>query len=167
MTSSIEVAEHPRVAAFVERFRCIDVGMRDLPIYNDKVAIEAVGFRLFGDAALLGVMLTPWFMNMIELTIEPMPMDIAEIGRTVMVDLPAGERAFVVGGDEVIGRYKAHSLHSPMLAFTFPGQARAEALRMLAALMTPPAAPAEPAPTRAAIPAAVNRRALLFVRRNA
>ena len=115
--------------------------MRDLPIYNDKIAIEAIGFRLFGDAELLGVVLTPWFMNLITLPIEPAPMKMAEIGRTVRVMLPAGERAFVVGGDELIGLYRAHSLHSPVLNFTLPGQARAEAQRMLALLMTPPPEP--------------------------
>ena len=57
--------------------------MRDLPIYNDKAAIEAIGFRPFGEAELLGVVLTPWFMNLIILSIEPVPMDMAEIGRTV------------------------------------------------------------------------------------
>ena len=123
--------------ALIEQFRRVDAGMRDLPIYNDKVAIEAIGFRPFGDDALLGVVLTPWFMNLIMLPIEPVPMDMAEIGKTVPVELPAGQRTFVVGGDETVGLYKAHSLHSPVLNFTLPGQARAEAQRMLALLMTP------------------------------
>jgi [NiFe] hydrogenase assembly HybE family chaperone len=165
MKSPGDLGDHPRVLALIEQFRRIDAGMRDLPIYNDKIAIEAVGFRLFGDAELLGVVLTPWFMNLITLPIEPAPMKMAEIGRTVRVMLPAGERAFVVGGDEMIGLYKAHSLHSPVLNFTLPGQARAEAQRMLALLMTPPPITAEDVARNGSTAAGVDRRALLFRRR--
>lgn len=156
---------HPRVLALIERFRCIDAAMRDLPVYDASVAIEAIGFRRFGTDALLGVALTPWFANVIILPIEPVPMDMAEIGRTVSVELPAGKRAFVVGGDEVIGLYKAHSLHSPVLDHMLPGQARAAAQRMLALLITQPAVIAETAPTSGSSPSALDRRALLFGRR--
>ena len=138
--------------------------MRDLPIYNDKVAIEAIGFRMSDEAELLGVVLTPWFMNLIMLPVEPAPMDMAAVGRTVSVELPAGERAFVIGGDEVIGLYKAHSLHSPVLNFTLPGQARAEAQRMLSLLMTPTTD--EAASTSGPAISSVDRRALLFGRRS-
>ena len=68
--------------------------MRDLPIYNDKVAIEAIGFRPFGEAELLGVVLTPWFMNLIMLPIEPAPMDMAAIGRTVSDRAARGRAGF-------------------------------------------------------------------------
>ena len=166
MKSPGDLGDPPRVLALIELFQRIDAAMRDLPIYNDKIAIEAIGFRLFGDAELLGVVLTPWFMNLITLPIEPVPMKMAEIGRTVRVMLPAGERAFVVGGDERIGLYKAHSLHSPVLNFTLPGQARAEAQRMLALLMTPPPVTAEDVAGNGSTTAGVDRRALLFGRRN-
>ena len=131
----------------------------------DTVAIESVGFRLFNDVELLGVVLTPWFMNLMILPITPVAMNMAEIGKTVSVELPVGPRKFVVGGDEVVGLYKAHSLHSPVLSFTLPGQARAEAQRQLALLMTP--ATAEPVATsRVRTSAGLDRRALLFRRRN-
>jgi [NiFe] hydrogenase assembly HybE family chaperone len=159
--------DHPRVQALIELFQRIDAGMRDMPIYNEKIAIEAIGFRRFGEGKLLGVVLTPWFMNMITLPIEPVPMDMAGIGRTISVELPAGKRAFVVGGDETIGLYKAHSLHSPVLNFTLPGQAQAEARRMLALLMTPPELTAETAAKNGFGASGVDRRALLFGRRNA
>ena len=164
MNSSGDFGDHPRVLALTERFQCIDGAMRDLPIYNDKVAIEAIGFRMSDEAELLGVVLTPWFMNLIMLPVEPAPMDMAAVGRTVSVELPAGERAFVIGGDEVIGLYKAHSLHSPVLNFTLPGQARAEAQRMLSLLMTPTTD--EAASTSGPAISSVDRRALLFGRRS-
>jgi [NiFe] hydrogenase assembly HybE family chaperone len=164
MNSSGDFSDHPRVRALIARFQSIDAAMRDLPIYNDKAAIEAIAFRPFGEAELLGVVLTPWFMNLIALPIDPAPMDMAAIGHTIQIALPAGERAFVVGGDEVIGLYKAHSLHSPVLNFTLPGQARAEAQRMLSLQMTPAAE--EAAATNGPAGSGVDRRALLFGRRN-
>jgi len=167
MKPSGDPDDHSRVQALIELFQRIDAGMRDLPIYNDKIAIEAIGFRPFGDATLLGVVLTPWFMNMITLPIEPVPMDMAAIGRTVSVELPAGKRTFVVGGDETIGLYRAHSLHSPVLNFTLPGQAQAEARRLLALLMTAPEVTVEPAAKNSPGASGLDRRALLFGHRNA
>jgi [NiFe] hydrogenase assembly HybE family chaperone len=158
---------HPRIQALTEVFQRIDAGMRGLPIYNEKIATEAIGFRPFGEADLLGVLLTPWFMNMIMLPIEPVPMDMAGIGRSIPVELPAGERTFAVGGDEAIGLYKAHSLHSPVLNFTLPGQAQAEARRLLASLMTPPGVTDETAAGSGSAANGLDRRALLFGRRNA
>jgi len=164
MHSFDNTSDHPRVRALVERFRATDAAMRDLPVYNEKVAIEAIGFRAFGDDALIGVVLTPWFMNLIVLPLEPAPMDMAQIGKSVVIELPAGQRNFVVGGDETVGLYKAHSLHSPVLNLTLPGQAHAEAKRQLAMLLTPP--PADPAPARSTGKSGLDRRALLLGRRN-
>ena len=159
---------HPRVQALIELFQRIDDGMRDLPFYNAQIAIEAIGFRAFGEGKLLGVVLTPWFMNLIALPIEPQRMEMAKIGRTVSVELPAGKRIFAVGGDETTGLYKAHSLHSPVLNFTLPGQAQAEARRMLGLLMTLPEVTSETAAkNRSDAASSLDRRALLFGNRNA
>jgi len=162
MNASNNLAHHPRVQALLAQFRCIDDGMRGLPIYNEKVAIEAIGFRLFGGDALLGVLLTPWFMNLLVLPIERQPLNMAQVGKSVALELPAGERTFVIGGDEVIGLYRAHSLYSPVSSFTLPGQAQAEANRLLALLMTSPTA--EPVTADAQPAHGVDRRALLFGR---
>jgi len=153
-----EFDEHPRVLALVERFREIDATMRDLPLYNAELAIEAIGFRPFADGALSGVLLTPWFMNLILLPVAPVPMDAAAIGRKERIELPAGQRSFVTGGDATIGIYQAYSLHSPVLNFTLPGQAQAEARRLLDALMTP-------ADDDAAGSGAFDRRSMLLGRR--
>ncbi len=157
-----DLNRHPRVLALLDCFRETDAVMRDLPIYNDKVAIEALGFQRFGDDALLGVVLTPWFMNLILLPIAPEPMRMAEIGRPVEVEIPVGKRTFVIGGNDVIGLYRAHSLHSPVLTFTLPGQAQAEARRQIGVLLTPPAQ--EPAGKQNGS-GGVDRRRLLFGRR--
>jgi [NiFe] hydrogenase assembly HybE family chaperone len=159
---SDDINNHPRVQALVDMFRCVDAGMRDLPIYNDKVAIEAIGFRIFGADALIGVVLTPWFMNLTLLPIEPVPLDNTAIGKNATIELPAGPRKFVTNGDTEVGLYQAHSLHSPVLSFTLPGQPRAEAVRQLGLLMS---LPDEPAVSNATPASGVNRRSLLFGRR--
>ncbi len=162
MTPADDLNQHPRVLALLDCFRETDAVMRDLPIYNDKVGIEAIGFRAFGDGAFLGVVLTPWFMNLILLPLAPEPMRMAEIGRLVEVGLPIGKRTFVIGGNDVVGLYRAHSLHSPVLTFTLPGQAQAEARRQLTLLLTAP----QPEPTvKQNGSAGVDRRRLLFGRR--
>jgi [NiFe] hydrogenase assembly HybE family chaperone len=164
MTAPRKADCHPRVLALLDCFRDVDAAMRDLPLYNAKVAIEGIGFRFFDDHALLGVMLTPWFMNLIVLPVERVPMDLAAIGKSEAIELPAGKRTFVVGGAETIGLYKAHSLYSPVLNFTLPGQAQAEARRMLGLLMTPPA---EDSAATATSARGLDRRALLWGRKSA
>lgn len=165
MNPAADLNDHPRILALLEQFRSVDAAIRDLPIYNDKIAIEAIGFRLFGDAALLGVVITPWFMNLIMLPIKPEAMNMAEVGKTVSIELPIGPRTFTIGGNASVGLYMAHSLHSPVLAFTLRGQAGAEARQLLALLLTP--ATAEPAATRGSGASGLDRRALLFRRRSA
>jgi [NiFe] hydrogenase assembly HybE family chaperone len=162
---SDDLDSHPRAQALLAAFRSVESGMRDLPIYNDKVDIAAIGFRAFGEDALIGVVLTPWFMNLVRLPIEPVPLDMAAIGKTVMIELPAGPRKFVTNGDADIGLYQAHSLHSPVSSFTLPGQAHAEAVRQFGLLMTPPVE--EPAGQKTPPAHGVDRRALLFGRRTA
>lgn len=46
-------------------YRHIDVTrMRDMPLRNARLNVEAVGFRPY-QAHQLGVMITPWFMNLV------------------------------------------------------------------------------------------------------
>jgi len=162
MISADDWCRNQRVLALLDCFREVDAVMRDLPVYNDKIAVEAIGFRPFAKDALIGVVLTPWFMNLMLLPIAPEPMRMADIGRAVEVELPVGKRTFVVGGNEVIGLYRAHSLHSPVLTFTLPGQAQAEARRQLALLLT---APTQERVVTHGGSGALDRRRLLFGRR--
>ncbi len=49
MSSAENSNDHPRVLALLGQFREIDANMRDLPLYNAKIAIETYGFRRFGE----------------------------------------------------------------------------------------------------------------------
>jgi hypothetical protein len=43
--------------------------MRDLPVYNPALAVAAIGFRALDDHAF-GVIVTPWFMNLVRVPLD-------------------------------------------------------------------------------------------------
>lgn len=130
-------ADSPRIRELVERFREIgETSMRDLPLYNPDLVVEAVGFRHLEDR-WVGVLITPWFMNLLRLPKQQAPMDLALIGRRLKATLPSGEKELMQGGDGLIGAYESLSLHSPMFAFKTQEAAREEAARLLKELMRP------------------------------
>ena len=130
--------EHPRVAALGNRFREIDAEMRALPLYNPAIGIAATGFRPLPGEGLIGVLVTPWFMNLTLLPEANDPVDPGRYGEGRNIDLPGGTRNFLYNGDPVTGVFWGHSLHSPMDAFKTRAEALAAARTALAAAMTPP-----------------------------
>jgi [NiFe] hydrogenase assembly HybE family chaperone len=54
----------PAVERLVARYREAEPRMRDLPFYNDSLSIEPVGFRDW-EGHRLGILITPWFINLI------------------------------------------------------------------------------------------------------
>ena len=152
-------SEEPRLNQLVSRFREIgEQHMRDLPLYNPQLEVEAVDFVRQGED-WLGVLITPWFMNLMILPHTPVEMNTQTIGHKVWYELPAGRYAFLDSGDEHIGRYYSLSLHSPMAAFQDQDAARAEAEQRLRAFMQAPAE-SSPAPEKPSRPA-LSRRDLL------
>ena len=66
-------AESPRIRELVERFREIgETAMRDLPLYNPELEVEALGFQALDDQ-WVGVLITPWFMNLVRLPTQSAP----------------------------------------------------------------------------------------------
>ena len=107
--------------------------MRDLPIYNDALGVEAVGFRRF-NASIVGIMITPWFMNVV------MPASAvaqASLGATLRIRFPAGDIEFSLSEVGQMGRIASCSLFSPMFEFADMAAARATAEAALAELMLP------------------------------
>ena len=107
--------------------------MRDLPIYNDALGVEAVGFRRF-NSTIVGIMVTPWFMNVV------MPASAvaqAASGATVRIRFPAGEIEFSLSEVGQMGRIASCSLFSPMFQFADMAAALATAEAALAELMLP------------------------------
>ena len=141
-----------RISSLSVRFREIgDAQMRDLPFYNANLEVEAFGFSSFDDDSLIGVLITPWFMNLVVLPLSFEALQANRHGQSRAILLPSGARKFRYGGDEVVGAFWAESLHSPMQKFASPAHARGEARARLAeALKRRPALPAAPSPSRRA-----------------
>lgn len=134
-----------------------DIGeraMRDLPIYNDALDVEAVGFRVF-NGTIIGIMVTPWFMNVVMPAGEMAPMASAS---TLRFRFPAGDIEFIISDVNHAGRIASCSLFSPMLGFADAASARATAEAAISELMLP--ADGNKA-TRRREPSAIDRRSFM------
>ena len=110
--------------------------MQGVALMNRALRVRAVGFEPWaeGDAAL-GVLVTPWFMNLVWLPLAqpaaPLPVGVArprEIG---------GQRLEFIGMDEAwggLGSHEACSLFSPMFEFADAATAEATAQAVLTQL---------------------------------
>jgi [NiFe] hydrogenase assembly HybE family chaperone len=107
--------------------------MRDLPIYNDALGVEAVGFRAF-NGTIVGIMVTPWFMNVV---LPASAVAQPTSGATARIRFPAGDIEFTISEVGQIGRIASCSLFSPMFQFADMDAARATAEAALAELMLP------------------------------
>ncbi|QOZ08171.1 [NiFe]-hydrogenase assembly chaperone HybE [Bradyrhizobium sp. CCBAU 51765] len=107
--------------------------MRDLPIYNDALDVEAVDFRPF-NGTIVGIMVTPWFMNVVMPAGAIAP---ATSGANVRMRFPAGDIEFILSEVARVGRIASCSLFSPMFQFADMDAARATAEAALAELMLP------------------------------
>lgn len=147
--------------AFSRRFTEIaEQRMQGLPVMNPALQVEALGFAIELDEygvpdGVLGILLTPWFMNLIWL-----PMNRANTlapGAGASRALHGQQLDFIGAEDEQLGRYESCSLFSPMFEFADQAIARATAEQVLVLLRQPSPAPAAQHP-------ALNRRELLFGR---
>ena len=107
--------------------------MQDVPILNTALQVEAVNFQPWQDARL-GIMITPWFMNLMLLP-QKNEWDALAEGNKYLHQFPSGNYEFVVGFEEAIGKYQACSLFSPVFQFDDHATAVATAYACLDALM--------------------------------
>lgn len=128
MASATQMAAHFREIG--------DANMRDLPIYNPRLEVEAVGFDEFGPHQL-GIMITPWFMNLVLLPGTD-DWDGAEQGARCEVALPAGPYEFTVAPDAELGTSLNASLFSTVTDFPDQATARATAEEILRLVRRPP-----------------------------
>ena len=139
-----------RAAAVKAAYAAVDARMRALPIYNDALSVDVVGFASFGESEMIGVVVTPWAMNLLIA-----PLDASALGRPEgskrFRALPSGEYEFVAGVLADVGPIETCSLFSPMEAFEDMAAARAVAEEAIVGAMAAP----EPKPTPA-----MSRRAL-------
>jgi len=124
-----------RVAALVRQFEHIAVTrMAGLPVLNPALQVQAVGFATEPDqpAMALGVLVTPWFMNLIRLPLADAVRDLLPApGCDAPLHLGAQQLDFIGAHEDVIGRYALCSLFSPMADFADQAGAVATALAVL------------------------------------
>ena len=92
--------------------------MDGVPILNKALSVAAFGFAPWQDYHL-GVLLTPWFMNLMLLPLdgEKYAENPPQVGDKQMINLPAGRVEFIVGHEESLGYSLSCSLFSPMFEF--------------------------------------------------
>jgi [NiFe] hydrogenase assembly HybE family chaperone len=126
-----------KVADLVARYEAIyRERMRDLPIVNPELAVEAVGFERWEDQDL-GVLITPWFMNLVLLPDSRRLADLPQ-GERVECRFPSGPCEFTVCRDEELGSYLAAVLFRTVVDFPDQDVARAVAEEALANVLAEP-----------------------------
>lgn len=112
--------------------------MRDVPVLNPALSVQALGFSSY-QQNWLGVLITPWFMNLLLLPESENIWLGQQPGSKFSQAFPYGEFEFTVANEAQLGVYAQCSLFSPM--FQFEGQTAAvtAALAALQALLTSPA----------------------------
>jgi [NiFe] hydrogenase assembly HybE family chaperone len=108
--------------------------MQGLPILNPALRVKAVGFRHW-QGYCLGVLITPWFMNLMLLPNEGDDWLDLRIGDKQLQRLPSGPYEFIVGEESGVGRYQMCSLFSPVFEFADQETAEATAEAAMRALM--------------------------------
>ena len=107
--------------------------MRDVPMVNKLLTVEAVGWQMV-DGRPLGVLISPWFMNLIQLPGGEEDWSELTPGAKEIIAFPSGEYEFTHNHREMTGGYKACSLFSPMGDFQSQLQAQEVARAVMVAL---------------------------------
>lgn len=107
----------------VETFNRIHLeNMQGIPILNPAIGIEAVGFQEY-EGRVLGVIITPWLMNVVLLPRDGEDWTNMELGHKQPHEFGSRVYKFMINEYEGIGICQTHSLHSPMRNFTSHEQA--------------------------------------------
>ena len=108
--------------------------MVDVPLLNPALHVQAVGFRVWEEHCL-GVLITPWFMNLMLLPCEGDEWAGLVSGTNMTHCFPSGTYEFILGEEEGIGRYQMCSLFSPVFEFESQDAAVATAEAVMESLM--------------------------------
>jgi [NiFe] hydrogenase assembly HybE family chaperone len=128
------ITEPPKLVA---EFREIwHAKMRDVPLVNRSLHVEAVGFQAW-QGRPVGVLVSPWFMNLVLLPAPGEDWSHLTVGAKELIAFPSGTYEFIANRRGALGAYKACSLFSPMSDFSSQLQATDTARAVMAALFDP------------------------------
>lgn len=99
--------------------------MHELPVFNERLAVEAVGFREW-DGHLLGVIVAPWFMNLVIIPGDATAAAQAEHASRSEWEFPAGRYEFHAADLEDAPLHLTMPLFSAVT--DFPDQATAHSV---------------------------------------
>lgn len=140
--------------------------MAGLPLLNDALAVEVVGFVAWGGRQI-GVLITPWCVNLMVLPQAGGAWQPPDEGVWRHERFPGMELQLLGGAEQALGRYAFRSLLSPVTGYADQQSLRAVAREVLKQLLgdgaAPVAEPPAPAVPAVSTPAAakVSRRQLL------
>jgi [NiFe] hydrogenase assembly HybE family chaperone len=122
---------HPVVDQLLATYRDkVQPRMCGLPMYNANLQTEAVGFER-RDGHLSGVLLTPWFMNLVLLPDESDQWIKLPPGKTVAVDFPSGSHRCLLNAPEGIVPHLSLPLFTTVQDFPDQDSARRVAEEVL------------------------------------
>jgi [NiFe] hydrogenase assembly HybE family chaperone len=107
-----------------------DERISGLPIYHDKLLVEAVGFQAW-EGRLVGVLITPWFMNLVLLPGDEEECPDLSAGSATDWEFPSGTYQFRTSVVEGVGVHLSAVLFSNVKAFPDQDTARAVAQEVM------------------------------------
>ena len=132
------------VQALIAAYQRVDQErMQDIPFRNAKLSIEAVDFQPWQGGAL-GVVITPWFMNLVYLAGPNTDWTTHRHGDLVTHVLPSGRYQFIHGDLEGFGVLQSCSLMSPVTDFEDMDAARITAREVMRLMLIAPEGEPEP-----------------------
>ena len=107
--------------------------MRDVPMVNKVLHVQAVGWQMY-QGRPLGVLISPWFMNLVMLPAKDEDWSGLVAGAKEDISFASGTYEFIHNVRDMVGGYKACSLFSPMGEFKTQAQAVDVAKAVMVAL---------------------------------
>ena len=141
---------HSNPADAVEQafFRIERDHMRDVPILNPALCVEAVDFQRW-QGHWLGIVVTPWCMSILLLPGSGEDWVSTGENKRRFVKFPAGDFAFLGSAEAELGEYQSCALFSPMDRFASQTEATQTARASLIGLLSAPPVAAEATPRQA------------------
>ena len=112
----------------------LQVQMQGIPLLNKMLRVETLGFQVYL-GRVVGIVITPWLMNLVMLPGEDDHWDEMELGDKQPHQFPSRTYKFMVNEVEGIGKCQTYSLYSPMWEFVNQDHALAAAQSFLDTLM--------------------------------